>query len=77
MVLKDIAALLGISRLAGLSAVPAATRLVASLLYGLTPNDPFTIAGAAAILAAAGLGAGYIPARRAAKLDPVSAIRDA
>jgi putative ABC transport system permease protein len=76
MVLGDIAVLLGAGLLAGLAASGATTRLIASLLYGLTPNDPLTVGLAVAILAAATLAAGYIPAHRAARLDPVSALRE-
>ena len=76
MVLTDIAALLGIGLLVGLAAAAATTRLVVSLVYGLAPRDPLTIAGAAAILSASALAAGYVPARRAAKLDPLSALRE-
>jgi ABC-type antimicrobial peptide transport system permease subunit len=51
------------------------TRGVASLLYGITPHDPLTLAGAAAILFAVALVATYLPARRATRIDPISAIR--
>lgn len=51
------------------------TRGVASQLYGITPHDPFTLAGAAAILFAVALAATYLPARRATRIDPISAIR--
>ncbi len=50
-------------------------RLIRSQLFGLTPGDPATIAGAGIILAVIGAAAGYIPARRAAALDPIGAMR--
>jgi len=51
------------------------TRGVASQLYGITPHDPLTLAGGAAILFAVALAATYIPARRATRIDPMSAVR--
>jgi ABC-type antimicrobial peptide transport system permease subunit len=59
-----------------LGASLAASRLVKSLLYGIRPNDPAWVASAVVILAiAAGLSA-YLPARRAARLDPMAALRE-
>jgi predicted permease len=52
------------------------TRLVATFLYGVTPADPATLAGAVLLLATVGLAAGAVPARRAARLDPVAALRE-
>jgi ABC-type lipoprotein release transport system permease subunit len=49
---------------------------VSSQLYGLAPNDPVTIAGAAVLLIAVALFASYLPARRAALLDPLAALRE-
>ena len=63
--------------LAGLGVSLAASRLVKSLLFGIRPNDPLELAGAVILLAAAIALAAYIPARRAARLDPMSALRDA
>jgi putative ABC transport system permease protein len=51
------------------------TRAVKGFLFGVTPNDPLTFAGVAAVLAAAAFAACYIPARRAAKVDPLHALR--
>ncbi len=51
-------------------------RLVTTLLYGLTPTDPATAALAVALLGGIALLAGYLPARRAARLDPMIALRD-
>jgi ABC-type antimicrobial peptide transport system permease subunit len=53
----------------------ALTRLVANLLYDVAPNDPVTFIAVASILAATALIAGGIPAWRAARIDPVTALR--
>jgi putative ABC transport system permease protein len=50
-------------------------RLVASSLYGVQPTDPVTFGSAAAFLALVDLVASYIPVRRAAKTDPMDALR--
>jgi predicted permease len=52
-----------------------ATSFVSTLLYGLQPFDPLTIAAAIATLIAAALAAGFIPARRAARVDPMTSLR--
>jgi predicted permease len=59
----------------GLGAALATTRLVESLLFGLKPNDPLTIGMAALLLLAVAGVAGYLPARRAARVDPLIALR--
>ena len=51
------------------------SRLAGNLLFGLSPADPGTLAGAAAVMALLGLLAGYIPARRASRVDPAVALR--
>jgi ABC-type antimicrobial peptide transport system permease subunit len=52
------------------------TRFVAGFLYGVGANDPVTLGLAAAALAGAGILAGYLPARRAAGVDPMTALRE-
>src|SRR6266540_3273341 len=59
----------------GLGAALATTRWVESLLFGLKPHDPLTIGLAALVLLAVAAVAGYLPARRAARIDPLVALR--
>ena len=51
------------------------TRLVASLLFGVTPTDPLTFGAVVAVLTAVATLAGYLPAARAARIEPMSALR--
>ena len=75
MVFRDILYRLAAGLLVGVGAVYASARLLASMLYGLEPTDAVNIAVAAALLLAVALAAGYLPARRAAKVDPLTALR--
>ena len=59
----------------GLLATAAVTRLLAGMLFGITPMDLATLAGASALLAGVALLASAVPARRAARIDPASALR--
>jgi putative ABC transport system permease protein len=52
-----------------------ATQLAASLLYGVTPRDPLTFAAVVALLLAVALGASWLPARRATRVEPIIALR--
>jgi len=65
----------GIGTVAGLAAAAGLTRLASGLLYGVKATDPATYLGAAACLIAVAGIASYIPARRAARLDPLAALR--
>ena len=53
----------------------AASKILGSLLFGLTPTDALTFVGASAVFLAAAAGASFVPARRAAKVDPLVALR--
>jgi ABC-type antimicrobial peptide transport system permease subunit len=59
----------------GLAGAVASTQLVAAFLFGVTPRDPATLGAVVALLALTALVAGYLPARRAASIDPVRALR--
>ena len=75
MVLREVMAIsvagIGLS----LPAALGATKLLKSFLFGVKPNDPLALALAAAGLAVAALLAGYLPARRASRIDPMKALR--
>jgi predicted permease len=75
MVLRQGAklAIMGIG--AGIVAALGLTRLMRSLLYGTSAADPFTFAAMAVLLAAVAVAACYIPARRATRIDPITALR--
>ena len=53
----------------------AATRLATSLLYGIPPRDPSTFVGVVTLLVLIALGAAWLPARRATRVDPMIALR--
>ncbi len=67
--------LIAIGLCGGLAAALLLTRFVSSMLFGVTPTDPLTYTVTAASLIAVGLIAAYVPARRAAKVDPIVALR--
>jgi putative ABC transport system permease protein len=75
MVLREGLVLTVVALLVGLLLGLAIAQVAASLLYGISPADPASIAATIALLGAASLLAGYFPARRAAKVDPMVALR--
>jgi predicted permease len=75
MVLKQVAWMAGVGVAIGVSLALVLGQAVRALLYGLSPTDPLAPATAVAILLAVVLAAGYWPARRAALVDPVTALR--
>jgi predicted permease len=75
MVMREVFILIGAGLATGTALALALANLIRSQLFGLSPDDPRTLAGAAiALLVAAGL-AGFIPALRASKVDPIQALR--
>jgi putative ABC transport system permease protein len=76
MVLRRVAMLVGAGVVVGGAVSWWAARFVTSLLYGLQPRDPGTLATAAIVLGAIGALAGWLPARRAARLDPARVLRE-
>lgn len=75
LVMRDLAVVLigGVGAGAGLSFLTV--RLLQKMLFGLSPHDPATIAAAIGLLSAVALLAGYLPARRAMRVDPIVALR--
>lgn len=76
MVLFEVTRLLGLGVVAGVIAALASGRLVTSFLYGLSASDPRTLVVTIAAILLVGLAAGVVPAWRAARLDPVAALRE-
>jgi predicted permease len=75
MVLRETFSMIGLGIALGTPAALLLGRTVGSLIYGLKPSDPATIFGSALILGAVAILAGYLPARRASKVDPMVALR--
>jgi ABC-type antimicrobial peptide transport system permease subunit len=75
MVLGESLLLVLTGSLIGLSATLAMTRLIAGILFGVKPSDPLTIALATLLLLVVASLAGWLPARRAARVDPIVALR--
>jgi predicted permease len=76
MVLREVLAISAAGLIVGYTAARFTTHFVESFLFGMKPNDPLAIAGAIAILLAAALAAGYLPAWRASRIDPAVALRN-
>jgi predicted permease len=75
MVLRELLWLVGAACAAGLVLALVSLRFVASLLYGLSPHDPVTLGAAVLLLLAVGLASGLVPAWRASRVDPLTALR--
>ena len=76
MILQEAVWLLGIGLGVGIVLSLAGARAAKSLLYGLTPYDPLTLAGAIALIAMIAIAASCLPAQRASKLNPMVALRE-
>lgn len=80
LVLSRVSLLVGGGVLVGAGVSLWASQFVSTLLYGLEPRDPVTLAGSSAMLALVGALAGWLPARRAARraarIDPAEVLRD-
>jgi ABC-type antimicrobial peptide transport system permease subunit len=74
MFVRQGLALAGIGIVVGLAAAATLTRLMSTLLFGITPLDPFTDVAVAVVPTTATVLASYVPARRAASVDPVEAL---
>ncbi len=75
LILREVALLIGIGLVVGLGITVAGGKAASSMLFGLKPRDPVTLVVAVVILAAIGFAASFIPARRASRLDPMTALR--
>ena len=75
LIMRETFVLLAAGAIIGIPAALAAARLIKSLLFGLGPSDPLTVTCATVVLFAAGALAGFLPARRAASVDPTLALR--
>ena len=75
LVLGQGLALAAIGAGIGLVASLAAMRLLSTMLYGVKPTDPLTFAGSSALVILVALAASWLPARRAASIDPMQSLR--
>ncbi len=75
MVLSEVLLTAAAGLAIGVAVALTAARFVASFLYGLKANDPMALAAALGILLTAALAAGYVPARRASRIDPMTTLR--
>jgi ABC-type antimicrobial peptide transport system permease subunit len=74
-VLRQVVVLVAVGLAAGVPASLAAGRLVSSLLYGVAATDIRTVAVAVVVILGVAIGAGFLPARRAARMDALLALR--
>ena len=76
LVMRNVIAVLAVGVVAGIGISLAATRVLQQLLFGLGPRDAVTMIAAVAVLSVVALIAGYLPARRATKVNPMVALRN-
>ena len=75
LIVRDASATVIAGAIAGLAAASGVMRLVRSQLFGVEPNDPLALSAATALLLAMAIAAAYFPARRASRIDPLTALR--
>jgi predicted permease len=75
MILRETLYLVLAGLVLGVPAALIVARLISTQLFGLSPTDPLTLVGAAIVLAVVAMLAGYLPARRAARVNPLNALR--
>jgi ABC-type antimicrobial peptide transport system permease subunit len=75
MVVRETLTLVGIGAVVGVPLALASATLLRSMLFGVVARDPLTLAVSVFVLLGTGALAGYVPARRAARLNPASALR--
>ena len=75
MVLRESMIMVAVGVVLGLVAAVAASRLLTAILFGLSPTDVWTMAAAILLMIVVSLAAGYLPARRASRVDPMVALR--
>jgi ABC-type antimicrobial peptide transport system permease subunit len=75
MVIRESLVLVALGIVLGVPTALAGTKILQSLLFGLDARDPLTLAAAAAFMVGLALFAAYLPARRAARVDPMIALR--
>jgi putative ABC transport system permease protein len=76
LVLRQAMAPVMVGLVLGLAGAVAGAKVLTSLLYGVSPRDPVTIAAVFAMLALVGLAASFVPVRRAVRVDPLTSLRD-
>jgi macrolide transport system ATP-binding/permease protein len=76
MVLREVCLLAAVGLAISVPTALATSRLVESFLFGMKPNDPLSLTLAVAILLSAAILAGYMPARKASRIDPMIALRN-
>jgi len=75
LVMREVAVLSALGAAIGIPMALALSRYVESQLFGLNGRDPLVFAAATAVLLGISLAAGYFPARRATRIDPIRALR--
>jgi ABC-type antimicrobial peptide transport system permease subunit len=75
LVLRNIATIIAVGIALGIAGALGLTRLIGSMLYGVTPGDPVTLVAAVLLLAGVAVAAGYLPVRRATRVDAIAALK--